>query len=77
MSPDQLRAKFRGRYDVIVARVYGAGTDGFYVDVGAGDPVNMSVTKWSYDLGWNGINVEPNSTLFQRLVDARPREKIV
>jgi FkbM family methyltransferase len=60
--------------DVMLARVFDSRTNGFYVDVGAGDPVNLSVTKWFYDLGWSGINIEPNKTLFKRLVEERPRD---
>jgi hypothetical protein len=36
--------------DVILARVIARREKGFYVDVGAGDPDHMSVTKWFYDL---------------------------
>jgi FkbM family methyltransferase len=60
--------------DVMLARVFRDRTDGFYVDVGAGDPVNMSVTKWFYDLGWRGINIEPNPTLHARLTTERTRD---
>jgi hypothetical protein len=35
-------------------------SDEFHVDVGVGDPVKMSVTKWFYDLGCSDIIVEPN-----------------
>src|SRR6516162_2849198 len=58
----------------MLARVFSGRTDGFYVDVGAGDPVTLSVTKWFYDLGWNGINVEPNRSLFKKLAADRPRD---
>ena len=60
--------------DVMLARVFGSRTDGFYVDVGAGDPVNLSVTKWFYDLGWSGINIEPNRSLFKKLSADRSRD---
>jgi FkbM family methyltransferase len=60
--------------DVKLARVFKDRCDGFYVDVGAGDPVHLNVTKWFYDLGWNGINIEPNRALYQRLVTERPRD---
>jgi FkbM family methyltransferase len=60
--------------DVMLARVFKDRTNGFYVDVGAADPINLSVTKWFYDLGWSGLNIEPNSTLFARLTEARPRD---
>jgi FkbM family methyltransferase len=60
--------------DVILARVFSRRTDGFYVDVGAGDPVSLSVTKWFYDLGWSGINIEPNRSLFKKLSADRTRD---
>jgi FkbM family methyltransferase len=60
--------------DVMLARVFAGRSTGFYVDVGAADPVNLSVTKWFYDLGWSGLNLEPNRRLFDRLVADRPRD---
>lgn len=60
--------------DVMLARVFEGRHEGFYVDVGAADPVNLSVTKWFYDLGWRGINIEPNKVLFDRLAEGRPRD---
>jgi FkbM family methyltransferase len=60
--------------DVMLARVFSGRTDGFYVDVGAGDPVTLSVTKWFYDLGWSGINIEPNRSLFKKLSAGRSRD---
>ena len=44
------------------------------MDVGAGDPVNHSVTKWFYDQGWSGINIEPNEEDYSALVVARPKD---
>lgn len=32
---------------------------GFYVDIGAHHPTNASITRWFYDQGWSGINIEP------------------
>lgn len=58
----------------MLARCFDGRTDGFYVDVGAGDPTFLSVTKWFYDLGWNGINIEPHPVLHQKLVADRPRD---
>jgi FkbM family methyltransferase len=60
--------------DVILARVFDGRSDGFYVDVGAGDPVYFNVTKWFYDQGWSGLNIEPNARLFQKLLAERPRD---
>jgi FkbM family methyltransferase len=60
--------------DVMLARAFAGRDRGFYVDVGAADPINLSVTKWFYDLGWSGLNIEPNAQLFERLVADRPRD---
>ncbi len=35
------------------------GYKGFFVDVGAHHPVRFSNTKFFYDRGWRGINIEP------------------
>ncbi|MFO0850336.1 MAG: FkbM family methyltransferase [Gemmataceae bacterium] len=48
--------------------------DGFYIDVGAADPVELSVTKFFYDRGWSGINVEPQSHYYAALCADRPRD---
>ena len=45
--------------DVLLWRALGHVRDGFYIDVGANDPVEHSVTKAFYDAGWRGINIEP------------------
>lgn len=49
-------------------------TDGFYIDVGAGDPDEDSVTRAFYDRGWCGINIEPSPEYFEALIAARPRD---
>lgn len=47
---------------------------GFYIDVGANDPENLSVTKAFYDRGWHGINIEPLRNLCTKLAVERPRD---
>ena len=47
-------------------------TEGFYIDIGAGDPDEDSVTRAFYDRGWHGINIEPTPEHFDALVAARP-----
>ncbi len=47
---------------------------GFYVDAGANDPVDDSVTKLFYDAGWRGINIEPVKKWYERLTKERPRD---
>ncbi len=63
----------QNREDVLLNRVFPR-SDGFYIDVGAADPVELSVTKWFYDRGWSGINVEPQAGYYAALRDARPRD---
>lgn len=60
--------------DVVLARLFDAVPNGRYVDVGASDPVDSSVTKHFYDLGWRGINIEPVPSVARSLGDARPED---
>jgi FkbM family methyltransferase len=48
--------------------------NGFYLDVGANDPIHDSVTKAFYDRGWSGINIEPMQNFHDALVEQRPRD---
>lgn len=59
--------------DVWLWRAFGHLDAGFYVDVGAYDPEEDSVTKLFYDRGWSGINVEPGAR-FPRFEMYRPRD---
>jgi len=60
--------------DVMLARVFEGQDEGFYIDVGAMDPVDGSVTKYFYDKGWRGINVEPVECFFKELRNQRKRD---
>lgn len=60
--------------DVMIARLFPPGHQGFYIDIGAADPVYLSVTKHFYDAGWHGVNVEPLPRFFARIETARPRD---
>jgi len=59
--------------DILLNRVF-PGDKGFYIDVGACHPLVDSVTKIFYDRGWNGINIEPNPRMHERLKDNRERD---
>ncbi|SDT83356.1 methyltransferase, FkbM family [Streptomyces sp. TLI_053] len=63
--------------DVILRRLFADRAEGRYVDIGAGHPVEHSITKWFYDRGWSGINVEPQTDLHRRLCQERPRDRNV
>ncbi len=60
--------------DVMIQRAFDFDSKGFYIDVGAYNPVEHSVTKHFYDRGWRGINVEPNPTPFEALRAGRDRD---
>ena len=47
---------------------------GFYIDVGANDPIADSVTKLFYDQQWSGINIEPSIQYYTKLCIDRPRD---
>ena len=60
--------------DLLLARLFGAKTDGFYVDVGAHHAARFSNTFLLYRKGWRGINIDatPGSMkVFERM---RPRD---
>lgn len=59
--------------DVRLLRVFRSVRDGFYVDLGAGNPSLGSVTRLFYERGWTGINVEPGPE-YASLARERPRD---
>ena len=60
--------------DILLYRALKDVKEGFYVDIGAWEPELDSVTKLFYDLGWSGINIEPNSESYERLCSGRERD---
>lgn len=60
--------------DVILLRALRGVERGFYVDVGAQDPIHGSVTKAFYEKGWRGINVEPVKRWFDAVTNDRPED---
>lgn len=60
--------------DVLLERLFAEVACGFYIDVGANDPVTLSVTKHFSERGWRGINIEPLPDACRRLQQDRPRD---
>ena len=50
---------------------------GFYIDVGAQDPIVDSVSMGFYEEGWRGVHVEPVASYAARLRAQRPDELVV
>ncbi|MED5619505.1 FkbM family methyltransferase [Ideonella sp. BN130291] len=63
--------------DVMLLRALGHVPQGFYIDVGAQDPIADSVSMAFYELGWRGIHVEPTPAYARALRDARPDETVI
>ena len=63
--------------DVILQRALSGVVSGYYIDIGAQDPIVDSVSNHFYSLGWSGINVEPVPAFANALRDARPRDVII
>jgi len=60
--------------DVLLDRLFCDQPSGFFVDVGAHDPVWGSASKHFSDLGWRGMNLEPIPRLFAAFTRLRPRD---
>ena len=75
MSRDPFVSYAQNREDVVLARALRPDDRrGFWVDVGAGDPILDSVTAAFAERGWRGVNVEPLPREHQRLCAARPAD---
>src|ERR1700690_1791031 len=56
---------------------FGPRAAGFFIEVGANDPVNGSQTWPLEQRGWSGLLVEPMQRHYDQLVAARPRSRVV
>ena len=63
--------------DVMLWRALKHVENGFYVDIGAQDPVVDSVSLAFYEHGWRGVHVEPTQQYSDKLRAARPDEKVM
>lgn len=57
-----------------LVELLGARDSGFTSMLGAWEPERDSVTKWFYDRGWHGINIEPVPYYHALLERERPRD---
>lgn len=62
--------------DIRLWRVFRNLPTGRYADIGAADPKEGSVTKFFYDRGWSGLNVEPGPA-YDKLSAARSKDSNV
>ncbi|MDR0591049.1 MAG: FkbM family methyltransferase [Candidatus Nomurabacteria bacterium] len=64
----------QNREDILLDGILKDVDKGFYIDVGANHPIELSVTKLFYDKGWHGINIEPIAESHSLFMAARPRD---
>jgi len=60
--------------DLILGLLLSSKKSGFYVDIGANDPVFLNNTLHFYKNGWSGINVEPDPRLYKKISDLRTKD---
>ena len=77
MSDEALLSYAQNGEDVVLWRALGHVAEGVYVDVGAWDPDDDSVTRLFYDRGWRGIAVEPVPEFAEKFRRRRPRDEVV
>lgn len=63
--------------DVMLWRALRHVEEGFYIDIGAQDPVIDSVSLAFYEHGWRGVHVEPTSQYAEKLSAARADETVM
>lgn len=63
--------------DVMLWRALKHVERGFYIDIGAQDPVVDSVSLAFYNKGWRGVHVEPMPQYASKLQAARPDETVL
>jgi FkbM family methyltransferase len=63
--------------DVMLWRALGHVDKGFYIDIGAQDPVVDSVSLAFYEKGWRGIHVEPTPHYADLLRKERPEDSVI
>jgi FkbM family methyltransferase len=74
LTPFNMLSHAQNLEDVMLYRALRHVDKGTWIDVGAWHPQLHSVTKWFYDIGWAGINVEPSRQFFRLLQRRRRRD---
>lgn len=69
-----LRSSSQHGEDFIIHYLLKFKKNGCYVDIGANDPEIISNTKYFYDIGWRGINIEPHPILFNKINQLRSQD---
>lgn len=60
--------------DLLLDRLMGGKQIGLFVDVGAHHPSRFSNTRYFYEKGWSGINIDPLPGVMNLFDEERPRD---
>ena len=63
--------------DIILMRALQDTKEGNYIDIGANDPIDDSVSYMFHSKGWHGIHVDPSEYYAKRLRSARPNDIVL
>ncbi len=63
--------------DIMLWRALGQIENGFYIDIGAHDPIIDSVSLAFHEHGWHGIHVEPTPYYAELLRQQRPGDTVI
>ena len=63
--------------DRLIWQFFGCRHEGFFIEVGANDPIDGSQTWLLEQNGWRGILVEPQRSLYENLKSHRPASQVV
>lgn len=75
----KLARKYLGYYsqygeDIVLSKLLRGTKKGFYIDIGANHPSILSNTKYFYEKGFRGINIEPNPNLIENFYAQRSED---
>ncbi|HWX20986.1 MAG TPA: FkbM family methyltransferase [Candidatus Binatia bacterium] len=68
---------YAGHQDEFVWQFFDCRREGFFVEVGANEPVDGSLTWLLEQNGWRGLLVEPQRNLYEMLQRQRPASQVV
>ena len=74
MTPPPFVSYAQNAEDVVLRRALGDLPTGHYLEIGANDPTEDSISRSFYDRGWSGITVEPMAQLVEAHRLERPRD---
>jgi hypothetical protein len=77
VTSSQFVSYAQNREDVVLNRALAGVARGRYVQVGAHDRINGSVTYAFYERGWSGIAVESDPAAAEKLRVERPRDIVI